>query len=99
MVDQLVIANQGNVFVLRTGMDMDLIGSLRRLHENVKFLWSRRPSLGTFRLARRRLSSGSATWTGRGKHPRWWIAAMKSGRKIEEFRISVGNAARSRKRA
>jgi DNA-binding protein H-NS len=39
----------------------------------------------------------SETWSGRGKRPRWLVAAMKSGRKIEEFRIS--DAARSRQRA
>jgi DNA-binding protein H-NS len=27
------------------------------------------------------------TWSGRGKQPRWLVAAMKSGHKIEEFRI------------
>jgi DNA-binding protein H-NS len=41
----------------------------------------------------------SETWSGRGKLPRWLVAAMKSGRKIEEFRISEGNRARSRQRA
>jgi len=29
----------------------------------------------------------SEMWSGRGKRPRWLVAAMKSGRKIEEFRI------------
>jgi DNA-binding protein H-NS len=33
----------------------------------------------------------SETWSGRGKRPRWLTAAMKSGHKIEEFRISEGN--------
>jgi len=33
----------------------------------------------------------SETWSGRGKRPRWLTAAMKSGRKIEEFRISEDN--------
>ena len=32
----------------------------------------------------------SETWSGRGKRPRWLVAAMKSGRKIEEFRINEG---------
>lgn len=40
----------------------------------------------------------SETWSGRGKLPRWLVAAMKSGRKIEEFRISQGGV-RSRQRA
>jgi DNA-binding protein H-NS len=32
------------------------------------------------------------TWSGRGKRPRWLVAAMKSGRKMEEFRIGEGGA-------
>jgi DNA-binding protein H-NS len=36
------------------------------------------------------------TWSGRGKRPRWLVAAMKSGRKIEDFKISeaVGSTSR-----
>jgi DNA-binding protein H-NS len=34
----------------------------------------------------------SETWSGRGKRPRWLVTAMKSGRKIEEFRISEGSS-------
>ena len=34
----------------------------------------------------------SETWSGRGKRPRWLVAAMKSGRKIEEFRINEGTS-------
>jgi DNA-binding protein H-NS len=41
----------------------------------------------------------SETWSGRGKLPRWLVAAMKSGRKIEDFRIGEGNGARGRQRA
>jgi DNA-binding protein H-NS len=29
----------------------------------------------------------SETWSGRGKQPRWLVAAMKSGRKIGDFEI------------
>ena len=29
----------------------------------------------------------SETWSGRGKTPRWLAAALKTGRRIEEFRI------------
>jgi DNA-binding protein H-NS len=28
------------------------------------------------------------TWSGRGKQPRWLVAALKTGRRIEEFMIS-----------
>lgn len=27
------------------------------------------------------------TWSGRGKQPRWLVAALQSGRKLEDFRI------------
>ena len=30
----------------------------------------------------------SETWSGRGKQPRWLVAALKTGHKIEEFMIS-----------
>jgi len=40
----------------------------------------------------------SETWSGRGKRPRWLVAAMKSGRKIEEFQISDAGG-KSRQRA
>jgi DNA-binding protein H-NS len=33
----------------------------------------------------------SETWSGRGKRPRWLVAAIKSGRKMEEFRVSESN--------
>jgi DNA-binding protein H-NS len=28
------------------------------------------------------------TWSGRGRQPRWLVAAVKSGQQIEDFRIS-----------
>ncbi|KGT78770.1 histidinol phosphate phosphatase [Bradyrhizobium japonicum] len=40
----------------------------------------------------------SETWSGRGKLPRWLVAAMKSGKKIEEFRIG-DTGSKSRRRA
>jgi DNA-binding protein H-NS len=30
----------------------------------------------------------SETWSGRGKQPRWLVAALKTGHRIEEFMIS-----------
>jgi len=32
----------------------------------------------------------SETWSGKGKQPRWLVAALKSGHKLDEFKI--GNA-------
>jgi DNA-binding protein H-NS len=34
------------------------------------------------------------TWSGRGKQPRWLVAAMKSGHKMDEFRIREGSPKR-----
>jgi DNA-binding protein H-NS len=31
----------------------------------------------------------SETWAGRGKQPRWLKAELKSGRKVEDFRIGT----------
>ncbi|QPF86519.1 H-NS histone family protein [Bradyrhizobium genosp. L] len=39
----------------------------------------------------------SETWSGRGKLPRWLAAAMKSGHKIEEFRIGETGRAKGRR--
>jgi DNA-binding protein H-NS len=33
----------------------------------------------------------SETWAGRGKRPRWLVAQLKSGRRIEDFSIQVQN--------
>ena len=33
----------------------------------------------------------SETWSGRGKRPRWLVAQLKSGKRIEDFKIQVPN--------
>ena len=33
----------------------------------------------------------SETWSGRGKQPRWLVAQLRSGRRVEDFRIQVRN--------
>src|ERR1700730_10219629 len=39
----------------------------------------------------------SETWSGRGKQPRWLTAAIKTGRKIEDFRIGDAGASKGRR--
>jgi DNA-binding protein H-NS len=39
----------------------------------------------------------SETWAGRGLKPRWLSAAMKSGKKLEDFAIGGKSAASSKK--
>jgi DNA-binding protein H-NS len=43
--------------------------------------------------------SPSETWAGRGKLPRWLVAAIKSGRGLEEFRITDANVSKERQKA
>jgi DNA-binding protein H-NS len=40
----------------------------------------------------------SETWSGRGKQPRWLVAALKAGHTIEEFVIGSGEAHKNGKR-
>ena len=40
----------------------------------------------------------SETWSGRGKQPRWLVAQLRSGRRIEDFRIQVRNKRQTSKR-
>lgn len=42
-------------------------------------------------------SEPSETWSGRGKQPRWLVAAIKSGHKIDDFKIAASGNARGRR--
>lgn len=39
----------------------------------------------------------SETWSGRGKRPRWLVAAIKTGGKIEDFEIGEANESKGRR--
>jgi DNA-binding protein H-NS len=39
----------------------------------------------------------SETWSGRGKQPRWLAAAIKAGRKIEDFKITDASRSKGRR--
>ena len=39
----------------------------------------------------------SETWSGRGKQPRWLAAAIKTGRKIEDFMIREAGGSKGRR--
>jgi DNA-binding protein H-NS len=43
-------------------------------------------------------SEPGETWSGRGKQPRWLVAALKAGSKIQDFEISGGDADKPRAR-
>ena len=40
-------------------------------------------------------SEPKETWSGRGKRPRWLVAALQSGHTLEEFRIKRSSARRN----
>src|SRR6266478_3067317 len=49
-------------------------------------------------------SAPSETWSGRGKRPRWLVAALRSGHKLEDLRIpapkkATGNVGRRGQRS
>ena len=37
------------------------------------------------------------TWSGRGKQPRWLVAAIKAGRKTDDFRIDAEGRSKRRR--
>ena len=82
---RLAVLDRGNDIVSQSGASRSLQnGKARRKYPRV--------------LPKYRNPQTSETWSGRGKRPLWLVAAMKSGRKIEEFRISDGSS-KGRQRA
>jgi DNA-binding protein H-NS len=77
---RLAILNRGVDGVGETGDSSSMNGKPRRKYPRV--------------LPKYRNPQTSETWSGRGKRPRWLVAAMKSGHKIEEFKISDGGSRR-----
>src|SRR3954447_1438141 len=39
--------------------------------------------------------SPSETWSGRGKQPRWVVAALKTGQRLDDFRIDKVDSSRN----
>ena len=62
---------------------MDLEGRLKALR-----ISERRP-YPPVRPKYRNPNRPSETWTGRGKQPRWLVAQLKSGKRIDDFRIAT----------
>jgi DNA-binding protein H-NS len=75
---RLAVLNRGRDIVAQSGDSASFQnGKARRKYPRV--------------LPKYRNPQTSETWSGRGKRPLWLVAAMKSGRKIEEFRIGNGS--------
>jgi DNA-binding protein H-NS len=43
--------------------------------------------------------SPAETWSGRGKQPRWLVAALKTGHKLDEFKIGTAEKGARKSRA
>jgi DNA-binding protein H-NS len=41
----------------------------------------------------------SETWSGRGKRPRWLVAALETGHRLDEFRIDIVQGGSRKKRS
>jgi DNA-binding protein H-NS len=82
---RLAVLNRGMDVVTQSGDPRSLNGKPRRKYPRV--------------LPKYRNPQTSETWSGRGKRPRWLVAAMKSGRKMEEYRIDEAGDSKSRQRA
>lgn len=70
---RLAVLGGGMASADPSGSEVSSTGKLRRKYPRV--------------LPKYRNPQTSETWSGRGKRPRWLVAAMKSGRKIEDFRL------------
>jgi DNA-binding protein H-NS len=82
---RLAILNRGRDVISGSGDSRSINAKQRRKYPRV--------------LPKYRNPQTSETWSGRGKRPRWLVTAMKSGHKIEEFRIAEGEGAKGRQRA
>jgi DNA-binding protein H-NS len=82
---RLAVLNRGMDIIDGSGQIQPFNGKPRRKYPRV--------------LPKYRNPQTSETWSGRGKRPRWLVAAMKSGRKIEEFRIEADGGSKARQRA
>src|SRR5689334_13860228 len=78
---RLALLNRGSDAIVGTSYNAN--GKARRKYHRV--------------LPKYRNPQTSETWSGRGKQPRWLVAALKTGRKIEDFEIGAAGEARGRR--
>ena len=73
---RLAVLNPGMNAIDEIGDTQAAIGKQRRKYPQV--------------LPKYRNPKTSETWSGRGKRPRWLVAAIESGHSMDEFRIGEG---------
>ncbi len=81
---RLAVLNRGIEGVVDASQSYNANGKARRKYPRV-FPKYRNPQ------------TPSETWSGRGKQPRWLAAAIKTGRKIEDFRIREAGGSKGRR--
>jgi DNA-binding protein H-NS len=67
----------------------DQLGRLERLATNRLRVGGRGGARGAVAPKYRNPENPAETWAGRGLKPRWLAAALKSGKKLEDFSISA----------
>lgn len=102
-VDELWVLRSEISFVLAS----KIASEKTKLENRLRQLQSNSPSTVTVRRERRPYpqvlpkyrnpADPAETWAGRGKQPRWVTEQLRSGRKLDDFRIQSGsgNARRS----
>jgi DNA-binding protein H-NS len=82
-----VIAELGRKMTAEKAMLEDRLRKLGSADRNILPKRERRPYpkvVPKYRNPKNR----SETWAGRGKQPRWLVALLQSGKKLEDFRIT-----------
>jgi DNA-binding protein H-NS len=65
-----------------------LQGQLSRLGVEIgSRTWGRKSALSGRKVAPKYRGPAGETWAGRGARPRWLVAAVKEGKKLENFLI------------
>ena len=79
------------LFALRDDVDKALAGKRAELERQLERLGGSagngRRSLKGRKVAAKYRDSEGNTWAGRGARPRWLVAALKKGKKLESFLI------------
>ena len=91
---------------INSALESRITAEKTKLERRLQQLRSNDVSDGSFRRERRPYpkvvpkyrnpDKPAETWAGRGKKPRWLTAQLKSGRKIDDFRIKSSNQAKRR---
>ena len=90
-VDEMLLKRRGDIEQQLKRMDVAVVGGARVARRGESTL------KGTKVPPKYRSSSGE-TWAGRGAKPRWLVAAIKRGKKLDGFLIDKGRRKRRSKR-